>query len=91
MVAELKDRVAFLKRALDRRSVEAKRYQQIVAGLMQTNNQLATQMHQLEAPQEPLGGPQSAEERPDRVDARPATGGAQEGAEHPWWRRMFGE
>ena len=44
-VEELKDRVAFLERALDRRSVEAERYQQIVAGLTQTNNQLTTQLH----------------------------------------------
>ena len=80
-VEELKDRVAFLEQALDRRSVEAERYQQIVAGLTQTNNQLTTQLHQLEAPQVLLGGPQSAEEGPDSVDSRPATGGAQQGAE----------
>ncbi len=81
LVEELKNRVAFLERALDRRSVEAERYQQIVAGLTQTSNQLATQLHQLEAPQELLGGPQSAEEGPDSVDSRPATEGAQQGAE----------
>ena len=82
LVEELKDRVAFLERALDRRSVEAERYQQIVAGLTQTSNQLATQLHQPEAPQELLGGPQRAEEGPDRVmNSRPATEGAQQGAE----------
>jgi hypothetical protein len=80
LVEELRDRVAFLEQALDRRSVEAERYQQIVAGLTQTNNQLAIQLRELEAPQEPPGGSQSAEERTDRVD-RPATGGAQQGAE----------
>jgi hypothetical protein len=80
LVEELRDRVAFLERALDRRSVEAERYQQIVAGLTQTNNQFATQLRELEAPQEPPGGPQSAGERADRVD-RPATGAAQQGAE----------
>jgi hypothetical protein len=84
LVEELKDRVAFLERALDRRSVEADRYQQIVAGLTQTNTPLATQLRQLEAPQEPLGSPQSAEEGPDSVDARPATGGTQQGAERTW-------
>ncbi len=81
LVEELRDRVAFLERALDRRGAEAERYQQIVAGLTQTSNQLATQLHQLEAPQELLGDPQSAEERPDSVDSRPATEGAQQGAE----------
>src|SRR5918999_1311555 len=41
LVEELRDRVAFLERALERRSVEAERYQQIVASLTQTNNHLA--------------------------------------------------
>ena len=61
LVEELRDRVAFLERSLERRGVEAERYQQIVAGLTQTSNQLATQLHQLGAPQEPPGGPRSAE------------------------------
>ncbi len=72
-VEELKDGVAFLERALDRRGMEAARYQQIVAGLTQTSNQLATQLHQLGAPQEPPGGPRSAEEGPDRA-VRPVWG-----------------
>jgi hypothetical protein len=79
LVEELRDRVAFLERALDRRGAEAERYQQIVAGLTQTTNQLATQLRELEAPQEPLGGPRSAEKGPDGVD-RPATAGARQGA-----------
>ncbi len=81
LVEELRDRVAFLERALDQRGAEAERYQQIVAGLTQTNNQLATQLRELEAPQEPLGGAQSAKKKPDSVNARRATGGAQQGAE----------
>src|SRR5918998_2752060 len=79
LVEELRDQVAFLERALDRRGAEAERYQQIVAGLTQTTNQLATQLRELEAPQEPLGGPRSAEKGPDGVD-RPATAGARQGA-----------
>src|SRR5918997_1198448 len=79
LVEELRDQVASLERALDRRDVEADRYQQIVAGLTQTSNQLASQLHQLGAPQEPPGGPRSAEEGPDRA-VRPV-GGAPKGAE----------
>ena len=47
---------------------------------------------QLEAPQEPPGGPQSAGEGADRAEEpRSSTGGAQEGAEpRCWWRRVFG-
>ena len=95
LVEELKNRVAFLERALERRSVEAERYQQIVAGLTQTNNQLATQLREIvEAPattqpapsQEPPGGTESVVEEPQREEPRSSTGSA----ESPWWRRVFG-
>jgi hypothetical protein len=29
-------------------------------------------------------------EEPERAEPRPATGEAQEGAQRPWWRRVFG-
>ena len=41
------------------------------------------------------GSPQQLEatetitEAPERVEPRPATGGAQESVQRPWWRRMF--
>jgi hypothetical protein len=44
----------------------------------------------IEAPQEAPDAPEMVEEVPDRADPRPATGGAQEGAHRPWWRRVFG-
>jgi hypothetical protein len=53
LVDELRDRVAFLERSLERRSVEAERYQQIVAGLTQTNNRLPTSVLKPEAPPPP--------------------------------------
>ncbi len=97
LVEELRDRVAFLERALERRSVEAERYQQIVAGLTQTNHQLASRLRELEpprqqeAPSEPPGGAQTATEEPERAkQPRPATGDPQESAQRPWWRRVFG-
>jgi hypothetical protein len=65
LVEELKDRGAFLERALDRKSLEAERYQQIVAGLTQTNK-FATQLT------ERAGGPGSRQKalrvrRKDRI------------------------
>jgi hypothetical protein len=45
---------------------------------------------QLEAPQEARESPETAEEAPDRAEPHPAAGGAQEGVQRPWWRRMFG-
>jgi hypothetical protein len=40
--------------------------------------------------EEPPGGPQSAGAGSDREEAPPGGEGAQEGAERPWWRRVFG-
>jgi hypothetical protein len=44
----------------------------------------------LEAPSEPPGGPEMAEEQPEVAEPRPGSSEAQEGAQRPWWRRMFG-
>jgi hypothetical protein len=84
LVEELRDRVAFLERAMERRSVEAERYQQIVAGLTQTNTQLATHLRELEAPGEPPGASESVVEEPERAEEprRPATESAQRALRH---------
>jgi hypothetical protein len=39
---------------------------------------------------EPSGGPETASEGTDRAEPRSSTEGAQEGAERPWWRTVFG-
>jgi hypothetical protein len=85
LLEDLRDRVAFLERSLERRSVEAEHYQQIVAGLTQTNNQLASQLRELEAPpQEPSGASERIFVEPERAEQpRSATGGPQEGYERP--------
>jgi predicted ArsR family transcriptional regulator len=45
---------------------------------------------QLEAPQEARESPETAQEEPERTEPRPATGGAQEGVQRSWWRRILG-
>jgi hypothetical protein len=42
------------------------------------------------ARREPPGSPETGEEQQGRGEPRPATGGAQEGARRPWWRRVLG-
>jgi hypothetical protein len=64
--------LVFLERSLERRSVEAERYQQIVAGLTQTNHQLSARVLELEAPTEPTGLAEDASE-PAQVPAEDAT------------------
>jgi hypothetical protein len=74
MVGELRDRVRFLERELERRGNEADRYQRIVAGLAQANANLTEQVREIEAPQRAEGGAHGPSE-------------AEEGGPRPeWWR-----
>ena len=76
LVEEMRDRVAMLERSLERRSVEAERYQQIVAGLTQTDNRLSARALEQEAPV-PLSSPSQASEdaAQDVSGASPERGG----------------
>jgi hypothetical protein len=76
LIAELQDRV----RSLEEANRENRR---IIAAL-------TSRIPAIEAPQEPAEGPETVEEEQERAEPRPATGGAQEGAQRPWWRRVFG-
>jgi hypothetical protein len=44
----------------------------------------------IEAPQEASEASETVEEDPERTEPRSATGGAQEGVQRPWWRRLIG-
>jgi hypothetical protein len=91
LVEELRDRVRFLERELDRRSVEAERYQQIVAGLATANANLTDRLKELEPPvaqaapsQEPPGASESAGEGQERAEPRSGAAGSQEATERPF-------
>ena len=97
LVEEMRDRVTFLERSLERRSVEAERYQQIVAGLTQTDNRLFARALEQEAPG-PLSPPSQASDAaaqdvsgaPPGRRPRPYGQGAKEPSGRSWWRRVFG-
>jgi hypothetical protein len=44
---------------------------------------------ELEALREARESPQTVEEASERAEPHSATGGAKEGTQRPWWRRMF--
>ena len=51
---------------------------------------LMTLMHRVPELEAPRDGRETATAGPDREEPRPATDGAQDGAEpRPWWRRLF--
>jgi excisionase family DNA binding protein len=87
-IEELRDRARYLERRLDQereaRTEERRRHDTLLAQLMQ-------RIPELEAPSGPRNGHETATAGPDRGEHRPATVGAQGGAEpRPWWRRWFG-
>ena len=87
-IEELRDRARYLERQLDQereaRTEERRRHDTLLAQLM-------TRIPELEAPSAPRNGHETATAEPDREEHRPATVGAQGGAEpRPWWRRWFG-
>jgi hypothetical protein len=77
LISRLEGEVAFLRD-------QVQRQQEIIAQQAVTMRQLTAASSQ-EAPEEA----ETVEEAPDRAEPRSATGGTQEGARRPWWRRMF--
>jgi hypothetical protein len=83
LIEELRDRVRFLESMLaeerEARTEEQRRHDTLMAQLMQ-------RIPELEPAERPPEPPVTATEEAER----PAAGGAQEGAQRPWWRRVFG-
>ena len=83
LVEELRDRVRSLESMLaeerQARTEEQRRHDTLMAQLMQRIPEL-----------EPAERPPESPETPTEEAERPATGGTQEGAQRPWWRRLFG-
>jgi excisionase family DNA binding protein len=78
LVDELRDRVRFLERELERKDA-------ILLNMTEAMKALNPP-----SPQEPSESPQTATEQPGRVEPQAQVEGPQEGAERPWWRRVFG-
>ena len=78
LISQLRDEVAYLRD-------ENRRKDEIIMQQAMTMRQLTA------APsQEPPEAAETAEEEAERAEPRPGAPGAQEGAQRPWWRRMFG-
>ena len=92
LVEELRDRVRFLERQIEDERESRRRADTIIAQLTQANASLARRVPELEAPQEPRDGRETAAGYPDGAEDPAANGGPQEDAERPssWWRRLFG-
>ncbi len=91
LVESLLDQVAYMRAQLAEEREARRRADTIIAQLSQANAEQARTIRALEAPHEPRDAPETTAGEPDRVEPRPATGGAQEGTERSsWLRRWFG-
>jgi DNA-binding Lrp family transcriptional regulator len=78
LISRLEDEIAYLRE-------ESRRKDEIIM-------QQAVSMRQLTAAavEEPTQDAQAVEEEPERAEPRSYAAGPQEGAQRPWWRRIFG-
>jgi excisionase family DNA binding protein len=83
LAAELRRTNELLREVISTRDEEIRRRDVIIS-------QLTERIPAIEAPREEAESPEAVEEEPERAEPRPATGGAEEGTQRPWWRRMFG-
>jgi hypothetical protein len=97
VLEELREQVRYLRESLAEeraaRTEERRRHDTLMAQLVQRIPELeAPQERSPDAPRGAAGGTSREEASPAQEGAEPrsATGGVQEGAERPWWRRVFG-
>ena len=79
---EMQARIRYLESQVEEEREARRRADTLLARLMD-------RLPELEAPSEPSGGPQTAEEEQERAEPRPATGGTQESVQRPWWRKLM--
>jgi hypothetical protein len=81
LVRRLENENEFLRRELERKDA-------ILLNMTEAMKALSPPSQ--ETPPDERESPQTAQEEPERAEPRPATGGAQEGVQRPWWRRLIG-
>jgi hypothetical protein len=88
VVAEIRDRVAYLERQVEEEREARRRADTIIAQLSRANEELSRTIRAIEAPrEEPPESPESPVPSPTPTEAG---GGSQEGSQRLWWRRWFG-
>ena len=88
---EAKDEtISLLRDQLRLRAEEIQRRDVIISQLTQANASLAARVPELEAAQEPSEHAEQPAEGAVRASPTSTDTSTQEGAQRPWWRRMFG-
>jgi excisionase family DNA binding protein len=79
---EMQERIRYLESQVEEEREARRRADTLLARLMD-------RLPELEAPPEPSGSPETAEEEIQRAESRQATVESQEPVQRPWWRRLF--
>jgi hypothetical protein len=90
LVEVLQDHITDLRAQLEAEREARRRADTIIAQLTQANAALAAKVPELEAAESREETAKGAAEETERAEPHSNAGEAQEGAQRPWWRRMFG-
>ena len=84
LISAKDETIAILREQLEHANERDRENRRIIAAL-------TSRIPAIEAPEEPLEDAETFEEGPDSTEEpHSATGGAQEGVQRPWWRRIIG-
>jgi hypothetical protein len=83
LISQMQGTIDSLERRLEEAAERDRENRRIIVAL-------TSRIPAIEAPSEERESSETVEEGPDRAEPRPPTGGAQEGAQKPWWRRVIG-
>jgi hypothetical protein len=82
--------ISVLSEQLESEREARRRADTIIAQLTQANAALAARVPELEAPQTSPEAAETVADEPERTGFRSSVVEAEEGAQRPWWRRVFG-
>ena len=80
LISQMQERIASLERQLDQEREANSEHRRL---LLRALERIPPQLEARESPE-------TVEEASDRAEPHPATGGAQERLQRPWWRRIWG-
>ena len=90
LISAKDETISVLSEQLESEREARRRADTIIAQLTQANAALAARVPELEAPQKSPQAAETVEDEAERTDFRSSVGEVEEGAQRPWWRRVFG-
>jgi excisionase family DNA binding protein len=90
LISAKDETINVLSKQLESEREARRRADTIIAQLTQANAALAARVPELESPQKSSEAAETVKDEPEKTSLRSNVGEAEEGAQRPWWRRVFG-